>query len=279
MNRLVGFTLFPRRAHYPTDDPLVARTWDVAVAFPGGEMRFIGFTAREVVRYAYELDGDAPVMDGPGWLDTESLTLHVSTPATTPEDADFRRALRIGLQEQYGVTVNHAVRDFPVYALVVASADGRLGANIHRSTVECLEGRRSRPVVFGPELHARGQLATLCGIDNSLFGPTGYRVSMAEFARSLHGFPMGTPLDHVTADREVIDQTGLAGEFDFTLRLGPLPLALIASAHPDLSVGLRPFGVHTFAEAIERQLGLRLEPTEAPREVTVIASASRPAAD
>ena len=75
--------------------------------------------------------------------------------------------------------------------------------------------------------------------------------------------------------RDVIDQTGMTGDFDFTLALGFLPLAAIATAHPSFAGGLGTFGVHTLPAALEEQLGLRLVQTKAARDIVVIASAQR----
>ena len=60
-------------------------------------MAFLGFTARSVIRYAYELEG-VPVLGGPEWLDTESLELRAETSADKPTDADFREAVRVALE-------------------------------------------------------------------------------------------------------------------------------------------------------------------------------------
>ncbi len=59
------------------------------------------------------------------------------------------------------------------------------------------------------------------------------------------------------SDRTIVDQTGLSGEYDITLKWSPDP------ADPD------PAAVPLFT-AIQEQLGLRLEATKAPVEVLVI---------
>jgi uncharacterized protein (TIGR03435 family) len=278
VNELLGYDLFPPRMHYPTDDPANARAWDVKVSYPGGEMSMVGFTARSLIRYAYDIGG-VPVMDGPSWLDRESLQLRATTPSAAPDESDVRLALRAALEQQYGIAIGRAVRQFPVYGLVLANAAGALGPNLRPSTVDCDEGHRMRPAVFdGPMLVERSKWKQPCGIDSTFFGPRGYRVTMAEFALSLRGFPIvATPVDHVAVDREVVDQTGLTGQFDYTLQIGVVPLAAIATMHPDMLLPLRPLGIQTFPDAIEQQLGLRFVPTEAPREIAIIAKAHRPA--
>ena len=162
---------------------------------------------------------------------------------------------------------------FPVYALKVARA-GALGPNLRPATADCVQDIRTRPDLLGPSLHQRGQVVVpFCGIDNTITGPKGYRVTLEQFAHGLRGFGM-YPTDHLSAEPEVVDQTGLAGVYDFELNLGFLPLAAIASAHPTVGVGFGPM-VRTFPQAIEEQLGLRLARSEAARDVAVIATAAQ----
>ena len=76
-------------------------------------------------------------------------------------------------------------------------------------------------------------------------------------------------------DKPVVDQTGLQGRFDFTLKwtpdefqfadFGPRPASKEeADAPPDLFT------------AIQQQLGLKLESIKAPAEVLVIDRAEKP---
>jgi uncharacterized protein (TIGR03435 family) len=280
INRMVGFELFPEPVTFATDDPSTARAWDVRVAFPGGESAFEGFTARGLVRYGYDL-ADTPVLDGPAWLDTQSEVLRASTAAADPSDADYRLAIRAALEEQFGVTIRRGTRAFPVLAMTLAN--GRLGPSIHPNSVGCLEGRRTKPENagptkpenIGPMLIERGQLTTVCGIEESITGFTGYRVSMAELAYALRRLPMGrSSRDSQGRGRDVVDRTGLAGDFDFHLGLGLLPLSVIATAHPVIAFGLGSFGVSTFPQALEDQLGIQLVPAEAGRPVVIISSAT-----
>jgi uncharacterized protein (TIGR03435 family) len=108
----------------------------------------------------------------------------------------------------------------------------------------------------------------MCGIDEGPTGITGRRATFAELARGLRRFNMDPVQDGVPA-REVVDQTGLTGVYDFQLKLGFLPLAVIASAHPTLALGFGPT-IRTFPQALNEQLGLRLVPSDALRDVVVI---------
>jgi len=273
INRIVGFNLFPGPVHYPGDDPRDARAWDVSVAYPDGEMSFLGFTGRSLIRYAWNLD-DVPVVDGPSWLDTGSNELRAETSADKPTDADYRDAVRAALETQYGVRIRRETRDFPVFGLQPL-IPGSLGPNLHLTTTDCIEDYRTRPDIQGPSLRGRGQVnIPLCGVDDTIRGPRGYRVTVAELARALKGFNMD-PEDLVSDAREVVDQTGLTGVYDFELNLGFLPAAAIASTHYQMARALWPLGIRTFPQALEEQLGLRLVPTEASREVAVIQTAQQ----
>jgi uncharacterized protein (TIGR03435 family) len=270
VNRILGFKLFPGPVHYVGDDPRDARAWDVKVAFPGGEMSFLGFTGRSLIRYAFDLD-DVQVVDGPSWLDAESNALRAETSALVPTDLDNRQAIRVALEGRYGISIGRESRLFPVYGLMPVNRQA-LGPNIRPAAVDCIEDLRQRPDVMGPSLHARGQVdIPFCGMDNTFHGPRGYRVTLAEFAHSLRGFNMGL-VDSADTAREVVDQTGLTGVYDLELNLGFVPLAAIATAHPAVGIGFGPM-IRTFPQAIEEQLGLKLVPSEVSREVVVITAA------
>jgi uncharacterized protein (TIGR03435 family) len=273
INRIVGFNLFPGPVHYAADDPRGARAWDVRVAYPGGEMSLLGFTGRSLIRYGWNLD-DMPVVDGPSWLDTGSNELRAETTADKPTDADYREAIRAALEAQYGVMIRRETRDFPVFELQ-SLIPGSLGPNLHLTTVDCIEDYRTRPDIMGRSLRGRGQVdIPLCGVEKPIRGPRGYRVTLAELARALRGFNMD-PEDLVSDAREVVDQTGLTGVYDFELNLGFLPAAAIASSHYQMARVMWPLGIRTFPQAIEEQLGLKLVPTDAAREVAVIQAAQQ----
>jgi uncharacterized protein (TIGR03435 family) len=68
-------------------------------------------------------------------------------------------------------------------------------------------------------------------------------------------------------DRQVVDQTGLKGRYDFHLTYALDPLAPDAGAAPDIF------------QAVQKQLGLKLEPTKAHVDVIVINHIEKPSAN
>jgi uncharacterized protein (TIGR03435 family) len=67
------------------------------------------------------------------------------------------------------------------------------------------------------------------------------------------------------ADRPVLDETGLAGFYDFKVEFARDPAAAIAESNTT-----------SIFTAVQEQLGLKLESRRAPIEVYVIESAERP---
>jgi uncharacterized protein (TIGR03435 family) len=84
-------------------------------------------------------------------------------------------------------------------------------------------------------------------------------MSMSEFALIMKFF----------MDRPIVDQTGLAGRYDFLLKW----LFDESKAPPD---GSAPPGLFT---AIQEQVGLKLEPVKAQTDVLVLDAVERPSAN
>jgi uncharacterized protein (TIGR03435 family) len=265
VNRILGYELFPAPARFPTDDPRDARAWDVTVLYVGGHMPFKGFPARSLIRYAYDV-AEMPVVGGPAWLDEESISFTANTTATTLNE-DFRVAIREALERQFRLVTHRELRNFPAYALTLAN--GQPGPNLKPSDGTCLTSEMVQEAARSGRRLANGQRTRVCGHDNGFSGRAGVGVTPADLAASI-----GRPW----VDREVVDQTGLQGRFDYRLDLGMVPLSIAVTAKPALEPVFRPFGVQPFPKALEEQLGLRLDETTVSHEVLVIDSAERLAA-
>ena len=76
--------------------------------------------------------------------------------------------------------------------------------------------------------------------------------------------------------REVVDRTGLAGEFDFDLQFSPPP----TTGPIDAGIPVAPLGdAASIFTALQEQLGLKLVPAKAQTDVIVIDSVERPTPD
>jgi uncharacterized protein (TIGR03435 family) len=279
VNQMLGFELFPGPVQLPTDDPTVARGWHVSIG-SGPSLSLIGFSGRGVIREAYDL-GDMPIVGAPRWMDTETFDLAVPGEVTVVEGvadpAQIQTTLQRFFEEHLGLITHRETRKFPAYALVLNDKDGRLGPSLKPSTVDCVaSGANPRPhadpATIGPVLRERFQTRRFCGLDDdSLFGLSVARMTMTEFARAL-SWRRG-PLD---PGREVVDQTGLSGAYDFELRFGFLPLAAIGRANYQFGRVLAQFGIRSVFTALPEQLGLKLVDTTVSHEVLVIDQINRP---
>ena len=172
----------------------------------------------------------------------------------------MRLALRTLLAERFNLAVRRETRDVPMWALVLARADGRLGPLLKRSSSDCSpEGLKTR--------EAAGQsgapLSGVCGLQVNTgrlrFG--GY--PMSEFARRFS--PSG---------RSVIDRTGLTGNWEFELTYTPDQPA--PGRDTSVTSVNDPNPPPALPTALVEQLGLTLEPTNGSVDVLVVQRVERP---
>ena len=173
-------------------------------------------------------------------------------PPPVPATANLARVMmRSVLLDRFQLKVRNEFRDLPVYALVLARQDGKLGPGLRTRPDTC-----ERPVTQFKEPDLRED-TRLCGLLRGGKGTLNYR-----------GVPISSLLRPSALgglDRIVIDQTRLQGIFDIDLTW-----AADTAASTD--------AVSMFT-AVQEQLGLRLQPTKAPVEVLVIDYAQRPSPD
>jgi uncharacterized protein (TIGR03435 family) len=162
------------------------------------------------------------------------------------------RMLQALLAERFKLVVHRETREVPVYALVV----GRRGPKLHHSDP-------SRGEVINP-LTSTGAGGTELKSGHLVFKDE----SMSDFAWALSRM-------NATGDRVVLDNTGLNGTYDFELTFEPsqrLPGAEVPGAATSIE------GPSIF-DAVQEQLGLKLESKNAPVEFFIIDHVERPSAN
>jgi uncharacterized protein (TIGR03435 family) len=184
----------------------------------------------------------------------------------------MRLMLRSLLAERFKFTGHNETREMPVYALVKARPDGKLGDKLTPAAVDCAAARGRRaggpPPGPPPGPPAPGQRPE-CGM---MMGPGRVMaggMSMAEFARSLSQL----------VGRVVTDKSGLTGGYDFELTYSPEG---IGGGPPPLINGAPPAidpNAPTIFTALQEQLGLKLDTERGQVEVLVIDTVDRPSAD
>ena len=154
--------------------------------------------------------------------------------------------LRSLLEDRFRLSAHRETRDLPIYALVLARADGRLGPRLRQTTSDYCAKRLEAAGKAGDTPLAPG--GPVCGMRPSVNEITAGALPMNEFARFLA----------LNTGRIVVDRTGLTGVWDFDLKYSP-----DNAPNPDPD---RP----SIFTALQEQLGLRLQATTGPVEVLVI---------
>jgi uncharacterized protein (TIGR03435 family) len=178
------------------------------------------------------------VQGGPGWLSSERYDV-VAKGSQTASPDELQLMVRNLLVERFKLAAHTNVAPMPAYALVTA----KNGSKLQPSDAGALSEQRCVPGEGDPaEKHV------VCR-----------RLSMAVFAATLQEL---APRD---LNVPVVDQTGLKGTFDFKLDWTPTLRTPVSDAAPGT----------TIFDAVERQLGLKLENRKLPLPVLVVDSVER----
>jgi len=192
------------------------------------------------------------IVGAPDWIDTEKFDIDAKAASDFVVDPDgvtrqHLAMLRTLLEDKFKLKAHMEQRDWPIYALVFARGDGAFGPKLTDSALDC-----------SPDAPPRTD-GLKCGVTNGQGqGPIFRGMPMAGLVTYLNVSP--------AVDRLVRDMTGLTGRYDyqltFTQPLLVAPGGLVPN--PEVDGGTSVFN------AIQDQLGLKLEPRTAPVDVLVI---------
>jgi uncharacterized protein (TIGR03435 family) len=233
-----------------TSDAAVSR-----ISAPAGTGRFEATNAsvRMLILNAYGIPS-FQLVGGPSWVDSLNVDV-VARGAASATRAEISAMVRTLLGERFNLIVRRDTREMPVYALVVARDDRRLGPRMQASTTDCAAA--AAPGSPAPQT-ASGQL--LCTTRMSPFTINAGGMTMARLAQSLSGI----------VDRVVTDETKLSGGYDLQLAFTPErppPPGAPPPADPDAP---------SIFAALQEQLGLKLDARRGKVEMLVIDRIDRP---
>jgi len=177
--------------------------------------------------------------------------------------------------------MHRETREMPVYNLVFARADKRLGAALKETSAEC-----RATIAASIEAAERGgsmvRPAGVAGCETLQINPgiLSVRGALPALIGQLLSQAVGRP---------VIDKTSLTGLYDFTLTWAPapggdslIPFGLPPGALPGGPPAPTPLADPDAADlftALQEQLGLKLESGRGPVEVVVIDGLEKPMLD
>jgi uncharacterized protein (TIGR03435 family) len=224
----------------------------------GGRYELKNATMVDLVRTAYETEADK-VVGGPSWLEMDRFDVFARVPAESTPDA----MLRALLEDRFKLVVHKDTRPVPTYVLTIGKkpqlkeADGSEETGCKTQSSSAAPGEGGMRLNMG---NANGTTTTLTLGPGMTVQFACRNMTMAAFAGGLRGM-MGANLTSA-----VLDQTGLKGNWNFDVRwsmqiFGPM----MQSPGDRISV----------SEALEKQLGLKLEEKPVPTPVIVVDSVNR----
>jgi uncharacterized protein (TIGR03435 family) len=233
-------------------------------------------TLRRIVRSAYgnryQMEGQ--IVGGPGWFDTDRFDIAAKMPPMTTSE-DMLAMVQALLTDRFKLQTHTETRELPVYALVLARSDGRLGNEMRSAGVDCDALREAQRQGTAPRPAPRepGKPPPPCTTTIGFGSVTRIESGGMSLAQLVSALSQST-------GRPVIDRTGLSGHFVVRLEFvseagggspfGPPPPGPLPAA---------PVDTPSLFAAIQEQLGLKLDARREPTEVLVIDRAEQPSAD
>jgi bla regulator protein blaR1 len=223
---------------------------------PQGGLRAQNNTIINLLCFAYDVR-NYQFSNVPGWVrsDRYDITLTPDKPEVTPHpgmsreqaEALFKRhreRMKAVFRDRFGLVLRAETKELPIYALTIAKGGHKLVAP---------KGENS-----GPLMRAG----------------TGLRMNNGEISATAAYLSMLTPGLAGILGRPVLNETGLDGPFDFTVKWTPDP-------------GVRPQGAaeapasgdeasSSLFTALQEQLGLKLESKRGPVPLFVIEKIEKP---
>jgi uncharacterized protein (TIGR03435 family) len=202
----------------------------------------------------------------PGWAASGRYDIEARAAQPNPTKDQMRLMLQSLLADRFKVQVHMETRQIPVFVMTLAKV-GKLGPQLvpHTDNPPCAapgpSGQDDWPMpVCGALLTGR---------------PTEGRWRIAYRDASMHVIADALPAISMQAlDRPVLDQTGLSGTFDLRIEFAPQRVPLLNGApFPNFTPNEEG---PTFLEALQEQLGLKLESQTGPVDVLVIDHIEQP---
>jgi bla regulator protein blaR1 len=240
---------------------------------PGG--RFIAsFALQDYIEFAYKImptpqQREAMLAALPGWAKTDFFVIQAETPGNPTKD-QMRLMVQALLADRFHLRVHFETRTEPVLALVIIH-QGRPGPRIqpHSQGLPC-DAKWTPPPDLSATTVPPGGIASKCGSFDGIPGPNH---SFLAGARNATLKQIAEYLPNMEdLGRPVVDQTGLSGRFDFTLQWTPERNRLPS----DVSSTMLEASAPTLIEALNEQLGIKLQSTNAPVQILVIDHVEKP---
>jgi uncharacterized protein (TIGR03435 family) len=217
---------------------------------PGGRLVVDGMPLATLVNRAFNptIFAGNQLVGIPAWAETDLFDIVAKAPSTgaagPPMDlASMTPMLRALLVDRFKMTYHTEERPVAAYSLVAAKPKMKKADPASRTFCKNLPAPTGSPA---------GSQVLNC-----------QNITMAQFADRLQFLSPELNLP-------VLDATGIDGTWDFTLTFSRSAMAPAGAPAPAGAAASDPTGSITFMEALEKQLGLKLDPQKRPMPVIVI---------
>jgi uncharacterized protein (TIGR03435 family) len=242
---------------------------------------------RLLVRMAYGLQ-DFQIVGGPSWQMSSKFDISAKAPEGSAQGAqDLLPMMKTLLAERFKLKTHSETRELPIYSLVLARSDGKLGPALKPSSSDCSDPtaaqKRAEEFAKGGGANLLSMMAKGETIPCMIMPAINPSNPSGGFGLRGNGQAMTAVTQFLTqiTGRIVQDKTGLTGLYDFELKFDPqvlmamlpqLGINMPAAATANLSASDSP----ALLDALPEQLGLKLDSQRGPVDVLVIDSAELP---
>ncbi|MGD0125306.1 MAG: TIGR03435 family protein [Terriglobia bacterium] len=239
------------------------------VSWQPGRFNATGMTLKFLITMAYDVK-DFQVSGGPGWVNAERYDIDAKEPDAIAQELEklpreqrstlADSMLQSLLADRFQLKLTRGTKELPAYALVVAKN--------------------------GPKLQEAKPVDTPTDAPSAPGGhPHGPMMRMGRGELNGQGVGLGFLASVLSQQlgRQVLDQTGLKGNYDLALKWTPDQGEGMMMGGPPPGGGPPPDGAPppdasgpSIFTALQEQLGLRLEATKAPADVLTIDHVEKP---
>jgi uncharacterized protein (TIGR03435 family) len=206
-------------------------------SFQGNRLRFTNITLNDLIAFTYEVHLKQAI-GTPLWAGTDKFDIEVKPEGEgMPSGKQWKGMLQKLMADRFKLAFHREVKGLPVYALSV----GKTGPKLTKGDPNGV-----------PTLDF-GALGTLHATN----------ATMADFTQAMQSVVLNNP---------VVDQTGLEGRLDFDLTWTPDDSQFVGIEAKIPSLADAP----PLYTAIQEQLGLKLDATNAPVELIIIDHVEKP---
>src|SRR5581483_10239874 len=218
-------------------------------------------TMLDLIRIAYSYDMDK-ILGGPSWLELDRFDITIQMPQDTAPEAQ-KTMLQAVLADRFKLSVRKEDKPLPTFALrqgkkpLLKEADGNGAGGCRPQSGPSNPGPGGGPMIMLSGAMVGGSSGSTpvpirIGADGMLTWEC-RNISMASFAgnmRNMIGANLGL--------NPILDETGLEGIWNFDLK------------YTAFSMANSPTGKLTLQDAVDKELGLKLEPKTVPTPVLVV---------